>query len=232
MRKRGTVQCFDAASFNAILEANKDAGDITIYVDRNPEKPSIVAVLNGAGERGPGWGDFRCEIVFRFTPQWLKWKAISGQMLPQLTFAEFIEENLTDVFMPLGAEMMEIAQDLSAKRSADFKSSVRLQDGRFQFQNIENIEASVGAGTTAIPPTIILGLAPVFGLPPYKIEARLRYRVEGKLKLGIVLQRLEDVMAAVVNDMVVGTVASEGRAAVVGIEAPQGAVMVEGLAPK
>ena len=94
------------------------------------------------------------------------------------------------------------------------------------------MDAKVGAGQTAIPETISLGLAPVFGLPPFKIDARFRYRIEGgKLQLGIKLQRMEDVMAAVVNDMVVGTVATEGRPAVVGIMAPQGAVMVEGLAP-
>jgi hypothetical protein len=38
-------------------------------------------------------------------------------------------------------------------------------------------------------------------------------------------------MAAVVNDMVTGTVGVEGRPAVVGIDAPQGTVMVEGIAP-
>lgn len=231
-RKRGTIQVFDAASFNDILAANHEAGNITIYVNRDVNTPSIVAVMNGNGETGPGWGDFRAEIVFRFTSQWLKWKAIDGKMFGQLAFAEFIEDNLADVVSPAGADMLEIAQELSVKRSVDFKSNIRLQDGRLQFQNIENLEAQVGAGQIAIPPTITLGIAPVFGLPPFKVDARLRYRVEnGKLTLGIKMQRVEDIMAAVVNDMVVGTVAQEGRAAVKGIEAPTGAVQVEGLAP-
>lgn len=231
VRKRGTVQVFDAPSFNALLAAN-DGGNATIYINRDADAPAIVAVLNGNGEHGPGWGDFRAEIVFRFTPQWKKWKAISGKMMGQVEFAEFIEENLADIIAPTGADMLEIAQDLSAKRSVDFKSNVRLSDGRFQFQNIENLEAQVGAGQIGIPPTITLGIAPVFGLPPFKVEARFRYRIEnGKLKLGIILQRMEDVMVAVVNDMVVGTLAEEGRAAVAGIDAPAGAVMVEGLAP-
>jgi len=230
-RKRGTVQVFDAASFNALLAAN-EGQDATIYIDRDVDRPAIVAVMNGNGEAGPGWGDFRIEIAFRFTPQWKKWKAIDGKMMPQLAFAEFIEDNLGDVVSPVGAEMLEIAQYLSATRSVDFKSGIRLSDGRIQLTNVESMDAKVGAGQTAIPETISLGLAPVFGLPPFKIDARFRYRIEGgKLQLGIKLQRMEDVMAAVVNDMVVGTVATEGRPAVVGIMAPQGAVMVEGLAP-
>ena len=151
LRKRGTVRVFDAASFNAILEAN-DGDKATIYIDRDADKPEIVAVLNGNGEGGPGWGDFRVEIVFRLTPQWKKWKHIDGKMLPQVTFAEFIEENIGDIVSPSGADMLEIAQDLSAKRSVDFKSNVRLADGRLQFQNIENIEAQVGPGQIGIPP--------------------------------------------------------------------------------
>lgn len=231
VRKRGMIQVFDAVSFNAILAANAEYA-ARIYINRDANAPAIVAVLNGNDEQGPGWGDFRAEILFRFTSQWLKWKAIDGKMMPQVQFAEFIEDNLGDIAAPAGAELLEIAQYLSATRSVDFKSAVRLSSGQIQFQNIESIDAKVGAGQTAVPETITLGIAPVFGLPPFKIDVRFRYRiVDGKLQLGVKLQRVEDIMAAVVNDMVNGTMASDGRPAVMGISAPQGSVMVEGLAP-
>lgn len=232
VRRRGTVQLFDAASLNAIMKANADAGDITIYINRDAESPAIVAVMNGSGERGPGWGDFRAEIDFRFTPQWKRWKAIDGKMLSQLAFAEFVEDNLVDIVTPPGAEMLEIAGYLSATRALDFKSGLRMSDGRVQLTNVESMDAKVGAGQTAVPTTIVLGVAPVFGLPSFSIEARFRYRIDaGKLTLGIKLQRVEDIMAAVVNDMVNGAVATESRPEVVGIVAPKGTVMVEGIAP-
>ena len=72
LRKRGTVQVFDATSFNAVLDANHADG-IAIYVSRDARTPAIVAVINGNGINGPGWGDFRAEILFRFTPQWQRW---------------------------------------------------------------------------------------------------------------------------------------------------------------
>lgn len=232
LRKRGTVKVFDAVSFNAILADNAGAGEATIYIYRDVDAPAIVGVLNGNTKEGAGWGDFRVEIGFRFTPQWKKWKAIDGQMLPQVQFAEFVDDNLGDIVTPTGADMLEIAQYLSATRSVDFKSGVRLSSGQIQLQNVENLEAKVGAGQIAIPETITLGIAPVYGLPPFRVDARFRYRIEGgKLKLGIKLQRTEDIMAAVVNDMVAGTVATEGRMAVKGIDAPAGTVMVEGIAP-
>src|SRR6185503_7822343 len=54
--KTGRVTVFDAASFNQVIKDNSDAGNIAIYFDRNPNKPSVVAVLNGNGIAGPGWG--------------------------------------------------------------------------------------------------------------------------------------------------------------------------------
>lgn len=219
-RKRGAVAVFDAASFSRILVDNEDAGDITVYVDRNPDKPAIVGVLNGHGIGGPGWSDFRVHMVFRETPQWVKWRKIDGQMLDQAAFAEFIEDNLSDIADPSGAEVLEIASYLEATRSVDFRSAIRLPSGQVQFRNEEKIEAKVKAGEIAVPEIIALGIAPIQGLPPFRVEARFRYRIqEGRLKLGIRLQRVEDLMREVVEQSVSAIVL------------PEGAAMVEGIPP-
>lgn len=202
-RKRGHVVVYDAASFNQILADNRDAGNIAIYLDRNPDCPSVVAVLNGHGKGGPGWADFRAEIAFRPTPQWLKWKAIDGKLLPQSVFAEFVEDNLADIADPPGATMLEVATYLQATRTTNFKSGLRLADGTVQFQHLQDDDAKVGAGLLAVPELFTLGIAPLFGLPPYRVPVRFRYRiVEGKLTLGVKLQRVEDMMAQIVEDVI------------------------------
>ena len=202
-RKRGHVVVFDAASFNMVLADNADAGNIAIYIDRNPTKPAVVAVLNGHGKGGPGWGDFRASIEFRPTPQWAKWTGIDGKMMPQTQFAEFIEDNLADIAEPVGARMLEIATHLEATRTVNFKSAVRLSNGAVQFHNNEDTEAKVSAGKIDVPETFVLALAPLQGLPLYKVPARFRYRItEGKLTLGLKLQRVEDLMTSVLNDVV------------------------------
>lgn len=202
-RKRGTMTVFDAASFNQVLADNADAGNISIYIDRTPERPSVVAVLNGHGPKGAGWGDFRVAIGFRATPQWEKWKRIDGKLLDQAEFAEFVEDNLEDIADPPGASMLEIATYLQATRSVNFKSGIRLSSGAVQFQNLEDVQASVGAGAIAVPETITLGIAPLFGSPSYSVPARFRWRVQdGKLKLGIKLQRVETMMAQIIEDIV------------------------------
>jgi uncharacterized protein YfdQ (DUF2303 family) len=202
-RKRGTIDVFDAASFNQVLRDNDGAGAVSIYLDRNPEKPSVVAVLNGHGEAGPGWGDLRCRIVFQSTPQWAKWRGIDGKLMGQTEFAEFVEDNLADIADPPGATMLEVATAFQATRTTAFRRAVRLGSGQLQFENSENIEAKVGAGLIEVPETLTLALAPLQGCPLYQVPARFRYRLEdGKLRLGIKLQRIEDLMREVLEGVI------------------------------
>ena len=203
LRKRGTVEVFDPASFNQVLRDNEGAGNVAIYLDRNPDKPSVEAVLNGHGKDGAGWGDLRCRIVFRPTPQWAKWKAIDGKLLGQTEFAEFVEDNIADIVTPSGAQMLEIVTAFQATRTTAFRRAVRLSSGQVQFENVENIEAKVGAGQIAVPEELTLSLAPLQGSPVFAVPARFRYRLEdGRLRLGIKLQRLEDLMRDVIEDVI------------------------------
>jgi uncharacterized protein YfdQ (DUF2303 family) len=195
-RKKGTIKVFSVLAFNTILLQNQDAGEIVVYIDANMNAPAITAVLNDHGKNGPGHRDFRCAIEFRPTVEWQKWKAIDGKMMPQAEFAEFIEENISDVFEPTGANMLEIVTYLTATRTVDFKSALNLSNGNVQFNNSESLEARVSAGQLTIPTEFTLQLAPIQGSEIFKVPARFRYRLrEGKLTLGLKLLRMEDVMA-------------------------------------
>jgi uncharacterized protein YfdQ (DUF2303 family) len=221
-RKRGTVQVFDSVSLNTIMGENA-GGNVTVYVDRNPTKPAIVAVLNGAGRDGAGWGDHRAAITFRPTPQWLKWTSIDGKMLAQTDFANFIEDNLLDVKKPAAGDMLEISQFFEVTRTTSFKSVTRPKAGLINFKNEQSDQTSnkSGAGEDMeVPDTITLFLAPMFGGTPMNVTARFRYRIEnGTLKLGVKLQRIEEIMSEIIEDFVSLIVL------------PEGAVMVEGVAP-
>jgi len=212
-RKSGTVKVFNVQSLNSFIAHNRDAGNITIYCDSNPLAPKIIAVLNDNGDVGPGHRDLRCEVEFRQTPEWKKWLGINGKMLAQEEFAEFIEENMVDIVDPPGAQMLEVVTYLQATRSADFKSALNLSSGAVQFMNIENVQASIGAGQIAVPTEFTLGIAPIQGSPRFKIHARFRYRLsDGKLRLGLKLLRIEEVMAEVFDMAVADIVRDDGVA--------------------
>jgi uncharacterized protein YfdQ (DUF2303 family) len=208
-RKHGNVTVYTVAALNTFMLQNRDAGDINVYVDANTLQPKIVAVLNDNGVNGPGFRDFRCAIEFRPTPNWVKWRKIDGVMMPQADFAEFVEENLADIYDPPGAQMLEIATFLQATRSVDFKSALNLSNGNVQFQNIESVDAKVSASQLTVPAEFTLALEPIQGAGEFKIPARFRYRLtEGKLRLGFKLLRIEDVMNDIiirqVNDLLIG----------------------------
>jgi uncharacterized protein YfdQ (DUF2303 family) len=217
-RKTGTVTVFDAESLNRLLADNAIDGATTIYVNPDADKPAIVAVINGNGSTGPGFGDFRVSMGFRATPQWTKWKAIDGKLLPQAEFAEFVEDNLADIATPDGATMMEIVTYLQATRTTDFRSGVKLGNGAVQLTNNEDVQASVGAGNIAVPDMFEIALSPVFGVAPFKVPARFRYRIEDrKLRMGFKLQRIEDVMATIIRDIEAEIVLPEGVAKIYGV---------------
>ena len=68
----------------------------------------------------------------------------------------------------------------------------------------ENIEGRAGkSGDMEIPTRITLALAPFEGGEPYKVTARLRYRLNnGTLTLGVVLDQLDDVLRGAFGDIV------------------------------
>lgn len=216
VRKRGAVAVYDVSSFNQLLSDNKDGGNITIYADHTALSP-IVAVMNGHGSGGPGWGDFRISLEFRLTNEWQRWESINGKMMAQVDFAEFIEENIADIATPPGAEMLEIVQYLTMTKSVNFKSAIRLSDGQTQFRNEESVETKVRASEAVIPPMLTLGLVPMVGLPAYAVQARFRYRLsDGRLTLGVRMERLDVLKRQIVTDVIDSIVAPDGAAIVNG----------------
>ena len=219
--KSGTVKVFDAPSFLQLIAENAEPGRTTVYVDKTPTAPKIVAVINGNGRAGPGFGQFKVAMEFRPTPQWTKWTSIDGKPMDQNTFAEFVEDNIADVASPTGADLVEIISTFFATKNVDFKSSIRLASGQIQFVHHEDIAAQVRGGTMEVPERFIIGLAPFIGTVPFKIEARFRYRLNGpKLSLFFKLERLDDVITKVLDEI-------EEQIS----ELPEGCILVHGIAP-
>lgn len=159
--------------------------DCTLYV--NPQTPGVVGVLDDT----EGWRDDRVCLQWRQTTGWVRWSNASGKMLDQETFADLIEEGLTEIAKPSGADLLELAQSIHATTDARFSSDRRIVSGQVQLSYVETINATAGSdGKMTIPAEITLVLAPFEGAAPRTITARLRYRVQGgKLSLGVVLNQ-------------------------------------------
>jgi uncharacterized protein YfdQ (DUF2303 family) len=193
-RKKGTVHVQDAASFIGYIE--KHALPCTeVYADG--ARRQLVGVINAheesttdeAAENKAGHGDHRVQLELLPDPQWTIWTKLDKQWLEQVSFAEHLEDNASDVIEPDAATMIEIAESFLASQSFDFKQSERLASGVVQFRYEETQSARAGhSGDLDIPTTFTLSLAPFVGADPVEVTARFRYRLRGgKLSLSYAL---------------------------------------------
>jgi uncharacterized protein YfdQ (DUF2303 family) len=194
-RVHGTVHPQTLDALVAYVTEHEDrVGRSTIWVDLKGGR--VVAVLNDddPGETN-GWRDHRAELVFERTEPWKHWLNLNGRLVDQQTFAEHLEEGLTEIAEPDGASMLELAQSFHATTNATFRSARRLQSGAVQVQYDEEVQASAGAsGELEVPTEFTLAVAPFVGDEPTAVTARLRFRAAGgTLQLGYKLERPEEV---------------------------------------
>jgi uncharacterized protein YfdQ (DUF2303 family) len=201
-RKRGTTELADQESFTRFVKIHTGGDEVSLlYADKKGY--AITAVLNDAGA-DPAWRDHRAHLALRHTRQWLHWTKRDNQLLSQVEFAEHVEDGLEEIVDPPAAVMYELAQSFHAHTKVKFQDATVLNSGERQFAYIEETQATAGKrGDIKVPATFDLGIAPFEGTQPYKIKARLRYRLtDGGLKIGYKLIGPEDVADAAFADSV------------------------------
>jgi uncharacterized protein YfdQ (DUF2303 family) len=215
-RKRGEPLFWDAPSMAAYVNKHKDDRTTLYMNDVNGYR--VIAVLDGHSGAEPGWVNHRATLEMRKTDAWARWLASNEKLVGQEEFAEHIERNLIDIQKPAGADLLELAQTFQATTKVEFRDSKQLASGQRQFQYVEETEARGGGrGELTIPKEFELGVAPFEGCDPYRVVARLRYRLrDGKLSLGYVLDNPRDVERHAFRDV------AEALSSACGLEALYG----------
>lgn len=168
---------------------------------------SIIAVLDyhtaaGGGEPQVKRASHRATLTLPFSEEWSLWKGIDKRLMPQLEFARFLEENGGDVVAPSGGELLEACRDLQAHRKVNFTQAVRTSSENENFEYTDETEARTKGGIE-LPTRFKLALPVYFGEPTTEVFAFLRWKLdEGKLNLGIALNRAEHVRQAVFKQIV------------------------------
>lgn len=176
-RKRGAFKFRDAASFVAYFKRHQLGSSLYGRIDA----PRFLAVFDDHRNDEPGWRDHTATYDCPLSPEWKAWTAANKRAFKQAEFAQFIEDNLPDIVEPPGADMLEISRTLEAKKKTNFASGIRLANGQQELTYEEQIEGTASKGKLQIPETFSLGIPVLEGGPAYKVQARLRYRIEGGL---------------------------------------------------
>lgn len=183
-RKTGSPTFNDVQSFIRYVNTHK-TDDTIVLANITETSGSFLAVLDyhGKEQSGAAWREHQAKYPCPMSPEWKRWIGSDKKQMSQNDFAIFLEDNLLDVVRPEGAEMLEIAKTLQASKAGRFKSGIRLENGDHELQYEETTQAKAGQkGTLEIPSTFDLGLSCFTNGKRYKVEARLRYRInEGAL---------------------------------------------------
>lgn len=180
-RIRSSVKVFDTAGFVEYFNRFKVPGS-AIYATVEPARFGGVIDANTA--ELPAWQAHTVVYECPVSKEWKEWNRATGKPQSQVSFAEFIENNLpdivsTDATEPTGTEMLQIATSFQAKTSVNFASGTRLDNGQYELTYVEDIKGTAGPkGTIKVPERFFIAV-PVFeGGAPYKVEAKFRYRIK------------------------------------------------------
>jgi uncharacterized protein YfdQ (DUF2303 family) len=149
----------------------------------NGEKEQFRAILDYHEKpETPNWCDHTALFQARRSVEFSIWMTQNRKNMTQVEFARFLEDNLPDVVEPNSGELLQIALTFEAKKSVDFSSGVRLNNGQIQFAYDEIVRGTAQKGTIEIPEQFILGVPIHVNGPAYRIPVRLRWRLqEGKV---------------------------------------------------
>lgn len=164
----------DMASLAAYVRRFNDAA--TAYIGEQ----KIQVVLDHSEPGFPDWHDHVASYLFPLSREWEAWNGSDKVKKDQIAFAEFLEDHVTDVVEPSGADLMEMILKFKVVKKSVFGSSATLSNGEFSIEYSNENEK----GSLELPAEIRLGI-PVFKSgDPYKVTARFKHRVhDGKLTI-------------------------------------------------
>ena len=159
----------------------------------------------------------RATLVLPYSEEWKIWTGVSGKLMPQLDFARFLEENAVDIDSPPAGQLLDAVRDLHAIRRAEFKRAVRTNTDEETFEYSEETTATTRAGSVALPTKFTLSIPVYFGGEPVLVTAFLRWNLDdGKLMLGVKLQRQEFIRQAEFGVIVARVADTIARPAILG----------------
>lgn len=147
----------------------------------------------------PGTGSHVARLQLRYSEQFARWDAIAGKFLAQEEFAEFLEENYVDIARPAGADVLELASDLEAKKHVNWKSAIRRDTLTRVFEYDEEITANQkGKGEVVVPRDLMFAMPVYHGEDAMELTAFLRHTLNGgKLQFKLDWYRVTFVKLAV-----------------------------------
>jgi uncharacterized protein YfdQ (DUF2303 family) len=184
--------CFHTIeAFIAYVELFKVDGQSVIFGD--PQTMTLHAIIDYHEPEQPAWREHHARYTAPKSVEWGLWTAHNGKVLDQTMFAQLLEDNLVDIVVPPGADILECCRSLRAKKDVEFVSAIDTTSGSRQFMyNQEVTGQAARRENLTMPKDFNLGIPVLLGGEAYAVVARLRFRIkDGHLVLWYDLYRPE-----------------------------------------
>ncbi len=177
------------------------SGGLELWADIDARK--ITAILDGMD----GLRKHTATLTLKTSREWDEWLKVDGKLLPQVEFAQFIQDHISTIGEPSGALLVDICETLVGSTDVQWKSQQLDRSGQRQFVYEEVVNGQAGAKhDLKIPTELTLVLRPFQGSEQLLITARFRFRLSGgAVQLGVKLVEpdrvLEDAFDRVVDEV-------------------------------
>lgn len=175
-RIRQSVTLHDQASFSAYV--NRYKTDRTrLFAEPGflaNGNAHVTAVIDYHAPDHPDYGAHVATYRPRYSDQWKRWTAIGD--MGQAEFAEWIEDNRTDIRTPEAAQLLDIVRTFKASKSTEFDSVVYMPNGD---TTLAYSEKTTQKGSVAMPTELKLGIPCYFRGTIYSVPVLVKYRVGG-----------------------------------------------------
>jgi uncharacterized protein YfdQ (DUF2303 family) len=187
-RHTGTLPVANLESFCRHFKkyANPDS---VILVDADPEGKrgaNFIGILNYHHTGDAEHCDFRVTYTAKLSVEWNRWMSKNGKLMGHTEFLEHLEDVKDLIKEPDGAGLLDLISSLEGKVSARFENALNLHNGRMKLAYSEDVELKQGQpvgvkkGDMEVPTEIVSGIAPFEFGTPYRVENRLRYRIQNR----------------------------------------------------
>ena len=209
-RTKATAAFTDPASFLEYIKRHATEATM-VWCNFNPQTYSLgfTAVIDEHAKDTPGWRGHKATLTPDMSAEWKAWMGKNTVSMPQVTFAEWLQEHADDITskegdgLPTSLALLEMATNFVATEERQFKSVVKLQSGGVRMTYIADPDTNTTATMDAFDK---FGLAiPVFqGIKVAdRINARLKYRQNaGKVSFHYELIRADKVHESAAKDLI------------------------------
>lgn len=206
-RTKATATFSDAASFIDYVKRHANGGSVT-WCKFDPQTFALdfTAVIDEHAKDLAGWRGHKAVFKPDMSAEWKAWIGKNAQQMPQVNFAEWIQEHEDDIAtangLPTSLQMHQMATEFVANEERVLKSSVKLQSGGVRLTYIADPDAGTVESMQMFE-RFALGIPVFHGGSAWSLTARLKYRLAaGKVAFFYELVRPDRVHEAAAKELI------------------------------